>query len=375
MEDITGDYYGLVWNQRTGELTATLRCAATSMALADPATADAWVARWHAWLARLGHERTVTQVAVTIESAPEPGSRLASSVTSAMVADAPPDAVALLDELVAKSPAAAADVETRVSITFDPDAGPRKLSSQAERAAEVSRLLRGLESSLAGCGVAVKHRATAAEVAGLVRIAYDPAARGPVTASLNNGQAGLLTWGDAGPIGAVEDWDCYRHDSGLSASLVWRHPPRQVVPSSVLEPLLTPQPFTTRVTLLYRPLSAAAVARHVDDEVNAATFRDALRAKQGRDQTARDQADYERAVQAAREEASGAGMVRCDLYATVTVAHDDHDRLAEAVATITSAADASKVQLRMLDGAQQAGFQTTLGVGVNPAQLAGKAHR
>ena len=80
-------------------------------------------------------------------------------------------------------------------------------------------------------------------------------------------------------------------------------------------------------------------------------------------------------MQAAREEAAGAGMVRCDLYTTVTVAHDDTASLHEAVATIASAAEAARVQLRPLVGAQQAGFQTTLGVGVDPTSLARKATR
>ncbi len=375
VEDVTGQPYGLVWNQRSGELTATLRCASMSMALVDPQVADGWVARWHGWLARLGHEPTVTQVAVTIDAAPEPGSRLESAVRSAMVDDAPPDAVDLLEELIAKSPSAAADVNTRVSVTFDPDAGPRNFATQVERAAEVSRVLRGLESGLAGCGVAVKGRATAAQIAGWVRVAHDPDSRGPVTAALNNGQAGLLTWGGAGPIGARERWRSYLHDGGLSASLVWRAPPSGVVPASVLEELLTPKTFATRVSLLYRPLPARDVARHVDDEVNAATFRDALRAKQGRDQTARDQADHDRAVQAAREEAQGAGMVRCDLYVTVTVPHGNTDELDEAIATIDAAAGISRIELRPLDGAQQAGFQSTLGVGVVPSALARKARR
>ncbi|MBY5163296.1 SCO6880 family protein [Salsipaludibacter albus] len=375
VEDVTGREFGMVWNQRTGELTATLRCAAVSMGLVDPQVSDGWVAAWHAWLARLGHEPTVRHVAVTIDSAPEPGSRLAANVAAATVDDAPADAVALLEELVAKSPAAAADVETRVSITFQPDAGPRKLADQAERTAEVSRLLRGMESALGGCGVAVKGRATAAELAGLLRVAYDPHSRGEVTSALAHGWTSLIGWDTAGPIGADEAWNRYVHDSGMSASLVWQEPPRQVVPSQVLEPLLTPQPFATRVTLLYRPLPAAAAAAHVDDEVNAATFRDALRRRQGRDQTARDQADHDRAVQAAREEAAGAGMVRCDLYVTVTIDdHDDH-ALAEAVATVRSAAEASKIRLRPLNGSQQLGFQTTLPAGLDPAALAGRSRR
>lgn len=105
----------------------------------------------------------------------------------------------------------------------------------------------------------------------------------------------------------------------------------------------------------------------------AADFRAALRRKQQRDSTARDEADRDRALQAAREEAEGSGVIRFGLYVTVT-APDDR-ALQEAVAMTTSAADAARVQLRPLYGAQQLGFQTTLPTGVYPPALAGKWRR
>ena len=61
-------------------------------------------------------------------------------------------------------------------------------------------------------------RARAADIAGIVRTAFDPAVRGEVSRLLATGISPALeeqlNWASAGPAGAEERWDCYRHDSG-----------------------------------------------------------------------------------------------------------------------------------------------------------------
>lgn len=59
VDDGEGGSYGIVWDRRTGLLTATLRVAATGVLLADREDADDWVASWGGWLAALGAEPTV----------------------------------------------------------------------------------------------------------------------------------------------------------------------------------------------------------------------------------------------------------------------------------------------------------------------------
>ena len=71
----------------------------------------------------------------------------------------------------------------------------------------------------------------------------------------------LLEWADAGPVAAVEDWDTYRHDSGVSVSWALREAPRQAVAARVLAPLLAPGPFPRRVTWLYEPYPADQAAQ------------------------------------------------------------------------------------------------------------------
>src|SRR5699024_692452 len=79
-QDGFGGQFGVVWNRRPGDLTATLRVAPSSIWLANPDEVDTWVANWGHWLSRLGHMPQVKWVAVTVDTAPEPGSVLAERV-------------------------------------------------------------------------------------------------------------------------------------------------------------------------------------------------------------------------------------------------------------------------------------------------------
>ncbi len=370
--DGRGGTFGLVWNRRTGHLAATLRVAATSTWLVDGADADAWVSNWHSWLASLGYLPMVRSVAVTVDTAPESGTRLHDAVTPQLDPNAPADCLALVRELVHRSPAAAADIDTRITITFDPKAAATKLRDLDAATAEVSRQLTGLESAIGTCGVALLGRASAAQLAATVRAAYDPAARGelhrhlaqPAPADPDPASADAAVewpqWAVAGPIGAEETWDAYRHDSGASITWGWHEAPRQQVTAGVLARLLSPGRFAKRVTLIYQPLSAGQAARVLEAQVNAAAFRDAYRRTQKRDESARDTADRLQAQRAAAEEAQGAGVVRVSMLVTATVATPE--LLTEAAADVESRADQSKINLRRLYGDQAFGFAATLPV-------------
>jgi hypothetical protein len=375
-EDGCGGRYGLVRDRHTGYLTATLRVAPVSTWLADAEDADRWVANWAAWLASLGYLPALRWVTVTVDTAPDPGSTLTGQVAAAVDPSAPRAAVEIMDQLVATAPAAAADVNTWVSITFDPGAFPAQPRDIAAAVTEAGQALAGLESALGACGVTVLGRARAVDIAGMVRIAFDPAVRGQISRLLATGiSPGLeeyLNWASAGPAEAEEHWDCYRHDSGTSVSWTWREAPRQHVTSDVLARLLGPGTFPKRVSLQYRPLPAAAAAAALDSEVRAAEFRQEYRRRTRRDVTAREVHDHARARQAADEEAQGAGVSLLGMYVTVTVTDPAH--LSRAVADTEAAADVSKVRLQRLYRSQAAGFTSTLPCGICLPELARRWH-
>jgi hypothetical protein len=371
-EDGYGGRYGLVLDRRAGTMTATLRVIPASTWLASRADADGWVANWGGWLASLGYLPAVRHVTVTVDTAPEPGSTLADSVAAALDPAAPHTARQIMGQLVDAAPAAAADVDTRVSITFDPKAAPSAPDTIPGAAAEVGRTLHGLESALATCGVTVLGRATSSEIAGVVRTAFDPASRGEVNRLLAHSPAGDpdrgLSWAEAGPVGAEEEPGCYRHDSGISISWAWSEAPRQSVTADVLARLVAPGRHPKRVSLQYRPFPAAEANRALEAEVNAAQFRAIYKNRTGRDETARDSYDPARARRAAAEEAAGAGVCLVSMYITVTVPHDAE--LARAAAETEAAAESSRIRLRRMTYAQAAGFAATLPCGICPAELA-----
>jgi hypothetical protein len=316
-------------------------------------------------------------VTVTIDTAPEPGTALADMVAAALDPAAPLAARQIITQVAAAAPAAAADVATLVSVTFDPALSPAAPATVTAAAAEVGRAMPGLEAALAASGVTVLGRASAAEIAGAVRAAADPASRGRVRRALARAAAGEpgagLGWHDAAPAGAQEHPGWYEHDGGTSVTWAWREAPRQAVTADVLAALLSPGPFPKRVSLQYRPLPAAEAARALEAQVSAASFRSAYRHRTGRDETARDAADTARARQAAAEEASGAGVCLVSLYVTVTVT--SRADLPRAVADTEAAAEASRIRLRRMTYSQAAGWATTLPCGICPQDLARRARR
>ena len=180
------------------------KASATPPNWASTPDADAWVANWGAWLASLGYLPAARWVSVTTSTAPDPGATLASQVAATASPTAPRQAQEIMSQLVATAPAAAADVQTWVSLTLDPAAFPGAPATIEAAVAETSQVIAGLESALAGCGVTVLGRARAADIAGAVRIAFDPALRGQVSQLLAAGIGPALedelNWASAGPL-------------------------------------------------------------------------------------------------------------------------------------------------------------------------------
>ncbi|MHA6622918.1 SCO6880 family protein [Pseudonocardia sp. DLS-67] len=369
VDDGRGGRHALLWNRRTGTLSAVLRCSPIGLDLADRDQTDAWVASWGAFLADLGYQPLVRHVAVTVDTVPAGGTTVPDHVARELDPAAPPLAKRVLDELVRATPATCAAVDVRLTVCLDPNRATPKPADLFAAIIEVGRWLPGLDFTLGTCGVAVLGRAAVGWLTGRIRAAFDPAVHGDVTAAGEAAQ--LLAWADAGPVAAIERWDHYRHDSGLSVSWALREAPRQAVGPTVLAPLLAPGPFRRRVTWLYQPYPADQAAAKVEAEVTGGQIRRAWATRTRRDETQRERDDRDRAVQSAREEAEGAGVGQITAYITTTVQHDAD--LDAAVADVEQRAGQAKLRLRRLRGSQAAGFAAALGVGIDPVDLL--AHR
>jgi hypothetical protein len=368
-EDGRGGRFGLAWNRRLGHMTATVLVTSNSVWLAEPSDVDTWVANWHQWLASLGYMPWVQWVTVTVESRPAPGSALRRSVEADIDPQSPAAARRIMRDLVLNSPTVSAQVETRISLTYDPRKFPVAPKDRMEAAVEISGYLNQIETSLASTGVSVLGRATPEQLVAMVRTAYDPTVVNDFSSMLSDTpeEIGTVDWTDATPVEAEVHHDRYTHDSGTSVAWIWQEAPRTHVTSTVLAELLSPTRWVKRTTLLFRPWPAAAAARALEHQNAAAQYKSDLSARVRHRVSARDRQDVAYAQQAAREETRGAGLVQVSLYTTATV--DAEEKLQQAVAHTESAAETSRIRLRRAWGSQDVAFATTLPLGVCPPFL------
>jgi hypothetical protein len=366
-DDGRGGRQCLVLDRHTGTLSAVLRAAPAGLDLADRANADEWVACWGAWLADLGHRPVIRHIAVTVDSGAAAPAEM-DYVRARISPDAPPLAQDLMTELIELTPTTSAQTDCRLTITLDPARAAPRPPDLLASVAEVTRWLPGLEAGLSACGVAVLGRESVHELTARVRSAFDPVARDEI--AREGAQHQLRQWELAAPVAANENWDSYQHDSGFSVSWALREAPRQAVSARVLVPLLAPGPYPRRVSLLYLPYPADQAAARVESEITAGQIRQAWSERTRRDETQRERDDRDRAVAAAREEAEGAGVGRLTVYVTTTVT--DPAELPAAIADVEQRAGAAKLRLRRMWGAQACGFAASLGLGLNPTELAGR---
>ncbi|OOC52464.1 MULTISPECIES: SCO6880 family protein [Nocardiopsis] len=351
---------GLVWHQRSGKMTATYLLSPTGALLADSGTVAYQVGAWGQTLASLADETAVSHAAVTIDLTPARGSHLPGHVADRVDPTSPPLAQQIMDEVVAAAPDTTTRIRARLSLTVDTArTGARDVTGAV---AETLRALGGL--SLSAAGVDVLRRASADDIAAIMRNAYDPDSE-TVT---DPARWGELDWPDVGPMAAQEEWGHYVHDGAYSMTWCLVEAPRQLVSHDVLLPLLLPGPYPRRLTILYRTLSREEAGTVLKRERDAATARRIYDHKTGRDPSARDEADAADAERAAVEEARGAGLTEFSLFITTTVS--TLEELVEARRHIEQAASQARLRIRPCWGGQAAAFATGLGVaGLYPPDL------
>lgn len=371
----SGDY-GAIHQPRARRVAVTVRVASAAAELSEPGAHDAAVTAWERWLEHLGHRPEIAFVTVTVETSPTPGNTLRHTITHRLSPTAPADCRALMTTLTDTAPAAAMQVETRISLVFDLRAWDAQLARRDRRRGVQACLplldasVQHLTAGLAGCGLRVLGPMSPARLAGAVRAAFDPASAAGVEVALLLGRGDVPDWEHAGPAAAREHRDTYLHDSGVSASFVWAQAPRQLVTSRVLDPLMRPGTARKRVTVTYQPTPATHALDAATRQVRRRLLARMVAALPviGRAATAQDDRDEAAADQATREVAAGAGWIAATLTATVTA--PDQTALRAAVADLEQTAGASQVRLRRLYELQAAGFYAGLPAGLSLTDLA-----
>ncbi|MCX4564510.1 SCO6880 family protein [Streptomyces phaeochromogenes] len=353
--------FGVLYHPARNLYTIVLCCEPDGGSLVDPDQVDIWVASWGQWLARLSHEPELRGASIIVETAPDPGTRLANEVLPRIREDAPAAAQAVMREVVERYPSASSEMHTYIALTYGVSAGQKR--QQSDVVTELAIRIPGLLAGLVGAGGGTAYPLSAERIAEVVRVAYDPAVAGEVlSVRAQHGGTGL-EWEDAGPAATFEAVNAYQHDSGVSRTWMLTLAPRGTVQSNVLRGLLEAAPGTRRkrVALMYRPIDPATSARIVEADRRAAQFM----ATSGKGMVqARAASEVQAAEQTAAEEAAGAGLVEFSLMVTVTV--DSQDQLADAAVTVRNLQAAARLSMRPADRMQAAAFACTLPVGLLP---------
>ena len=359
--DSYGRPFALLYTPATGSYSIVFGTEPDGAALVDQEQIDVWVADWGHWLANLGDEPGIEAASVTIETAPDSGTRLRREVAMNIDGNSPEFARSMLREVVETYPAGSSTVKAYVAITFSAVGrvgGKRR--GPDEMARELAARIPGLSGSLQATGAGAAHPLSAQELCEAVRIAYDPAAAQLIDEAHAAGETPELSWTDVGPSAAQASWAGYRHDSAYSSTWAMTSAPRGNVQSGVLARLLAPhrEIARKRVTLLYRPVDAARAAAIVEADLRSTEFRLTSTSKPA----ARDSLAVRKAAATASEEASGAGLVQFGMLVTATVS--DLALEAEARAAIDNLSATARLRLRPVYGSQDSAFAAALPLGL-----------
>ncbi len=353
--------FALVQVPNTSDFTVVIGTEPDGAALVDREQVDVWVAEWGMWLTNLGDEPGIEAVSVTIETAPDTGTRLRREVSSRIDPNAPEFAKSILNDLVEHYPAGSATIKAYVAITFNAAAraGGKKRTPD-EMGRELASRLPGLTQGLSATGAGATHPLSAQELCEVIRVAYDPAAARLIDDANAAGEPPELYWPEVGPTAHQANWDTYRHDSALSVTWMMSGAPRGNVPSSILARLLAPHRDVARkrITMLYRPIDAAKAAALVEADARAAMFN----LQSSNKPTARSVTATKYALATAQEEASGAGLVNFGMLVTATVT--DAAQEADAKAAIDSLSATARLRLRVVHGSQDSAFAAALPLGL-----------
>ncbi len=366
--DVYNRPFGVLHDQATGTFTVALECDPDGGALVDPEQADTWVACWGGWLAGLAHEPGLLGAAVIVETAPDPGTRLAAEVLPRLDANAPAPARAIMAEVVASYPAASSQTSTYVTVTYRPGSDTsehfaRPSDRLADKVTALAVRIPALAAGLIAAGGGAVQPMPADRIADAIRTGFDPSTAATVLQARAETGSTEQDWADAGPTTAQETTDAYYHEGVVSRSWVACEAPRGTVRSSVLRALLEPSPriVRKRVALLYRPLDPGSAARTVESDRRSAHFMAASATGLVR---ARASTTIRAAEQAAAEEAAGAGLVEFAVVITATA--EKASDLPAVEAAIANLAASARLRLRVARGQQAAAFATSLPTGVLP---------
>mgnify|MGYP000116806308 CR=1 FL=1 len=352
--DGLGREFCLVRHAHTGEYSLLLSCQPQGASLADDDVEDSYVASWAGLMESLASETGVTQLAVTVDTAPDSGVRFRRTLSKRIVEDAPRARGARMAQIMDQYAAGGASNDVTLTLTFRYTDRDGKYLEAGEAARRISLLLPSIREQIAQAGGGAARALGMEEITRMVRVAYDPAAQETIEES---DEPPYIAWEDCGPLMHEAGWSHYSHDSGLSRTWEMVDPPQSNVTADTLTRLLSPLADCDRkrVTVLYRMLPPDKTMFMAEQNRQKA----ANQVSQEKRATVRSMSQIGKANRQAVETNQGAVMVFFGMLVTVTVSRGEQEsqRLEAASRAVEQAAGGAKIDLRPCYGAQDTGIR------------------
>ena len=346
--DGLGGEFCLVRHSHTGEYSLLLSCQPQGASLADDDVEDSYVASWAGLMESLASETGVTQLAVTVDTAPDSGVRFRRTLSKRIVEDAPELAARAMAQIMDQYAAGGASNDVTLTLTFRYTDRDGKYLEAGEAARRISLLLPSIREQIAQAGGGAARALGMEEITRMVRVAYDPAAQETIEES---DEPPYIAWEDCGPLMHEAGWSHYSHDSGLSRTWEMVDPPQSNVTADTLTRLLSPLADCDRkrVTVLYRMLPPDKTMFMAEQNRQKA----ANQVSQEKRATVRSMSQIGKANRQAVETNQGAVMVFFGMLVTVTVSRGEQEsqRLEAASRAVEQAAGGAKIDLRPCYGA------------------------
>ncbi|SBT94957.1 hypothetical protein GA0115233_111022 [Streptomyces sp. DI166] len=348
--------FGAVHDPHHGTLTAVVKVSSRAFALLDPATQASNVAGWGRTLAALARTGHIARVQVLERTVPDSGDAL-NRYWHEHGNEATPVAGPIYRDLLAAAGPAAAPHEAYVALALDLKAA-RRLINQAGGGLTggftvLAQLTATFDQAARNSGLAPSSWLDAAEIAAVIRTAYDPKA----SAALDQWSASGRPQAEpaaAGPVVLVEKADRIQTDSAHHATFWIENWPRIETSPGFLHQLLFTSGVRRTLSLTYEPKGLDSALKDVQRRKATVIADAAERQRKGQVDSEEDSVEYADIKQ--RERQLIAGHADVALTGLLTVSADTDEQLNAACAAIETAAVAALVDLRLLTWQQAEAF-------------------
>ena len=332
-------------------LTAVVAVSHPAFVLLDTEDRTSRVGRWGRVYASLAQTGTCAAIQVLEAAVPDPATGQTEWYQARGTHDggwADQQYRSLLDQVRL----AAGTHRTTVSLSLDMRAAARAIKAAGRGVTGAAEVLRGdmasLTDSLRQAGLGVGGWMSEAELAAVIRSAYDPAS------ALDSRCDPGANLSHAGPMAMSEHWDRLRHDSGWSTVLWISEWPRIDVAADFLHSIVFAPGVRRTLSIIARPLATDVALRQIRKEKTGAVADMHHKQKVGQITDLSDTQEYDDLLE--RERSVVAGHTDVEFAGLITVTAADPETLEAARAQITRAAAQAACEVRPLYGHQAQGF-------------------